>query len=201
MRSHGRGNGGDWPSDRRGEGKGWQRDDKGRRYRDQEGVREYASVDERDDALAERYRWPAMCGPACCGSILACVASHQDLLVRDYLAWGERQHLHEFAEAGALHEWCVLTFGDRLYRAAFGVLMFAVRSAVAAPRPVERAPRVTPGLSDAQRLAKMNVALSKLTDGKSMPEEPTRREREERAQEIRKQADGFDPNDWRGTGA
>jgi hypothetical protein len=199
--------GGNWTDRYRGDrgdsGKGWHRDDKGRRYRDERAVRVYADATERDEAMEERYaRWPACClghGLVCCTSVLACVSAHRRELVAEYVAWGERQHMVSFVgDREAMQEWAVLTFGDRLFPAAIGVFMAAVREQLQpGARKAPKQPRVTPGLTDEQRQRQMLVAVHKLSEGMAMPAAPTKREAEAEANEQRAaMADQRDAANW-----
>lgn len=160
-----------WPSDRgRGPRHVWLRDEKGRKYREEAGARAYETQEDRDSALADRYT-TRPCRPECCGSMLASVSAHIDELIPQYMAWCREHGEPEPYDSETLHRWEVERFGDRLYRSTHGVILYAVKTArFGEPRPRKPQPKLTPGLSDAQRKDRMLTALSKNTDDKAMPE-------------------------------
>ncbi len=160
--------------------KGWQRDDKGRLYREEAGSRAYKHIEDRDSALEEPYAWRP-CEHSCCPSILGSVAAHQDVLLAEYMRWCCDRQARESHDSDTLAQWERERFSARLERAAHCILLFAIRIArFGEPRTRARQPRLKDGLTDEQRLAQMQLALHKLAEGKAMPGRITGREWDER---------------------
>jgi hypothetical protein len=188
------GSGDDDSEGRRGErGRGWQRDHKNRRFREKEGTREYYSLEDRDEALEERYRlWCSTPEAACCSSLLQHVSTHRAALLSEYTQWAQNNHIPHIYDSDVLHQWEVERFGTRAYAAAHGVLMHEVRIAVFGDpykrKRREHQPKVTPGLTDDQRLERMQIALHKVTEAREMPEGTDPAEWERRQNALKQQA-------------
>lgn len=170
--------------------KGWQRDDKGRQYREEAGSRVYRSIEERDEAVEEIYT-TRPCEPSCCRSILAGVAAHRDELVTQYMHWCYERQVREAHDSETVAQWEKERFGARLYVAAHAVLLYGVRVARFGernPRPARQV-RMQEGLSGEERLRRMQLALSSVAEGKTMSDGRLGgREWDERRSELRGQA-------------
>lgn len=159
-----------------GGGAGWQRDARGRKFRDRDGARQYENQNDRDAALEERYRLWCNADPEalCCRSLLQHVMTHTDGLLAEYMQWVRDQMIPHAFDTDHLARWEVERFGDRAYPAAHGALLFAVKCAVFGDpykrqRAPERQARLTPGLSDEERKDRMLTALDKAAEAMTMP--------------------------------
>ena len=143
-------------------------------------ARVYPSLLERDEALEARYKLWCNAGvepwhdKPCCHSLLQHVDTHREELLAEYMQWVNDQHLAHAFDADSLHRWEVERFGDRAYRAAHAMLLFAVKEAVFGSsyknlRKPSAQPKVKPGLSDEERKGRMLTALSKVADAHEMP--------------------------------
>jgi len=101
-------------------------------------------------------------------SILSIVAANQDDLAEEFLRWWSMSPARGFWWQD-LPTWERAKFGAELFRAAHGVLSFAVRSRVGGPRTTAPTPRLTPGLTGTQRRDRMLGALDKVIEAKTMP--------------------------------
>lgn len=119
---------------RGGSGKGWMVDERGRKYRLQDGggVREYERREERDDAVEESYRLSAtvraVLGDPPRGEILGCLmgeaVSLAELFHQETAQWfGGREEW--------LDRWSVQHFGRRLEPVARMVLAYEIRRRLA----------------------------------------------------------------------
>ena len=159
-----------------GAGRGWHRDERGRKYREEADARYYENQADRDSALEERYRlWcNSDSEQPCCRSLLQHVMTHADGLLAEYMQWVKDRMIPHAFDSDHLAEWEVERFGDRAYPAAHTALLFAVKCAVFGDpykrgRKPEKQPRLTPGLSDEERKDRMLVALDKAADAMTMP--------------------------------
>jgi len=150
--------------------KGWLRDTKGRQYREEAGSRAYKDSDERDEAVDEVYT-SRPCEPSCCASVLAGVSAHREVLVVEYMRWCSDRKVREAHDSETLGQWERERFGARLYPSAHGVLLYGVRVArfgERRARPAAKQIRMQEGLTDEERLARMQVALAQTAEGKTM---------------------------------
>jgi hypothetical protein len=178
------GRGDNWPSDgKRDAERGWNRDDKGRLYREEAGSRLFRDQGDRDQALEEIYT-TRPCESSCCRSILASVDCHRDMLIAEYMSWCQSRAVREAHDSESLAQWERERFGARLYIAAHGVLLHAVAVArFGLRRPSPKQPRLKDGLTDEERFRSMMVAVKANAEGRTMPDRMSGQEWDARRRE------------------
>lgn len=105
----------------------WQKDIRGRKYRDREGERYYQNQNDRDEALQENYK-PLNCD--CCSSLLAYVSRHSNELVAEYARFCSLNQVKKLVDSDTLGQFELERFGERAHKAAHQVLLFRVRENV-----------------------------------------------------------------------
>ena len=102
------------------------------------------------------------------------------------MAWAQRRDAAEVHDSETLAIWERERFGARLYLAAHCVLLYGVRVARFGERQPRRyEPKVIPGLTNAERLERMQVALDHVAEGKAMPGRMSGREWDEKRRIVR----------------
>ena len=170
--------------------KGWSRDDKGRLFRLEAGARTYKTVDDRDAALEELYTDVGeRLGAAGIRDILAFVVEHHEDLVVEYMRWCLDRHAQEVYDSETLAQWEREKFGARLYVAGHKVLLYRVKVARFGDpyrrlKPQAQQPNLLPGVTNAERLEQMHVALAANVEGKTMRDGVSGEEWDRHQQEL-----------------